>query len=169
MSSTTHEIDDFAQEDWTIGPIATADCSAVASVIHDGAQRGFLLERTIEDIVARASDFIAARYGETIVGCTALHRFSPELYEIRSLAVIARYSGRGIGQGLVRHAVELARGRGGRRVFALTLTGGVFYRCGFSRTEKDGFPEKVWADCRLCPRRQCCDEEAVVLNLAAQS
>jgi len=41
----------------------------------------------------------------------------------------------------------------------------VFESNGFHRMEKERFPQKVWSDCAVCPKRECCDEIAMVREL----
>lgn len=148
-----------------IEPLAEADCEAVANVIRDGAQRGFLLLRTAQDIADYRDNFRLARVDGDIAGCVALRDFGNGLEEIRTLTVLEQFCGMGVGSQLIQGALELARGRGAATVFALTLRDTLFLRNGFQRADKAEFPQKVWADCRLCPRRDACDEIAVAVEL----
>ncbi len=53
------------------------------------------------------------------------------------------------------------------RVFALTLRSNFFIRLGFQLVSKERFPEKIWNDCDNCPKQDCCDEDAVLLEFSA--
>jgi len=151
----------------TIEELAEADCAAVAELISEGAQRGFLLLRTPQDIADYRDNFRVARVNGELAGCVALREFGNELEEIRTLTVRAAQCGIGVGSQLIAAAIDLARSRGAATVFALTLRDTLFLRNGFSQTDKAQFPQKVWADCRLCPRREACDEIAVAIDLQA--
>src|SRR5262249_58448665 len=83
----------------------------------------------------------------------------------RSLAVRPAASGRGIGRALVRSCADEARRLGLKRVFALTLVPDFFERCGFTLVSLGRLPEKSAAECPICPKRQRCDEQALVLHL----
>ena len=52
------------------------------------------------------------------------------------------------------------------KIFALTYRDNFFCNLGFRIVEKDMFPEKIWSDCVLCPKQNCCDEIAVLLELS---
>lgn len=149
----------------SIEEIAEADCAAVAKLISDGAQRGFLLLRTPQDIADYRDNFRVARVDGELAGCVALRDFGNTLEEIRTLTVLEAYCGMGVGSKLIHSAIALARNRGAVAVFALTLRDTLFLRNGFEQTDKAQFPQKVWADCRLCPRRDACDEIAVAIHL----
>jgi len=105
------------------------------------------------------------RPAAAFLGCCALATLTPELGEIRSLAVVPAAAGRGIGRDLVHACVAAARERGLRRVFALTLVPDFFVKCGFTRSSLARLPEKSAEECPVCPKRFACDEEAMLLHL----
>ena len=74
--------------------------------------------------------------------------------------------GKGVGRGLVEWTVSEVRRLGIRRLFALTYEQGFFGKLGFEVVTKDSLPLKVWSDCVRCPKRDGCDEIAVILVLA---
>jgi amino-acid N-acetyltransferase len=148
----------------SIETLDEAECEAVASLISNGAQRGFLLQRTPQDIDDYRENFRIARVDGELAGCVALRDFGNGLEEIRTLTVLEKYCGMGVGSRLIQAALELARERGASTIFALTLRGTLFLRNGFALADKAEFPQKVWADCRLCPRRDACDEIAVAVH-----
>ena len=81
----------------------------------------------------------------------------------RSLAIRSDLRKSGIGRKLVAKAIaRLDEELGNYRLFALTLQPGFFERLGFEVVEKELFPEKIWADCSHCPKRDRCDEIAVI-------
>lgn len=58
-----------------------------------------------------------AALGDRIVGCGALLRESPGVYEVSKMAVTESVQGRGIGRALLRGLIEVFRARGGSRLF----------------------------------------------------
>ena len=66
---------------------------------------------------------------------------------------------------LVNWTVEEARRLQIRRLFALTYEQGFFNKLGFDVVDKDALPLKVWSDCVRCPKRDGCDEIAMIREL----
>ncbi len=123
-----------------------------------------MLSRSRDFLIEHLRDFLVA-IDDGFVGCCALALLTPDLAEIRSLAVHPDASGRGAGRALVRACVDEAKRLGVRRVFALTLVPDFFERCGFTLTSLGHLPEKSAAECPLCPKRFACDEQAMLLHL----
>ena len=142
-----------------------ADVEAMVALINTYAREDRMLERTPEFLYENLRDFSVAEIDGAFAGCCALHVLTPELAEIRSLAVPPAYEGSGIGRRLVEACVAEARELGLRRVFALTLVPAFFERCGFTVTSLAHLPEKSAAECPICPKRFACDEVTLVLHL----
>jgi amino-acid N-acetyltransferase len=70
--------------------------------------------------------------------------------------------GKGIGTKLIEWTVQEARRLGIRRLMALTYEQRFFEKLGFEAVGKETLPLKVWSDCVRCPKRDGCDEIAVV-------
>ncbi|GAB4188641.1 MAG: N-acetyltransferase [Roseiflexaceae bacterium] len=151
-----------------VRPAVPADAQAIHEIVAEHARQGHLLPRTFESIRASLSDWLVAEVGGRVVGVCALLPLTPTLAEVRSLAVLSAYRGRDLGGLLVRGVVEEARRRNMPTVFALTRAVSFFLRLGFTITDKNRFPEKVWKDCAICPLKHACDETAVVLELAQE-
>ena len=110
-------------------------------------------------------DFGVYEMDGQIVGCAALTIIWADLAEIRSLAVEDEYRGKGIGTALVAWTIEEGRRLGIRRLMALTYEQPFFAKLGFDVVAKESLPLKVWSDCVRCPKRDGCDEIAVVRTL----
>ncbi|TMG45467.1 MAG: GNAT family N-acetyltransferase [Chloroflexi bacterium] len=143
-------------------------------VINRYAAEDRMLERSRDFLLEHLRDFLVAEgppggsrapSTPTFLGCCALAVLTPDLAEVRSLAVRPEASGRGIGRALVHACVAEARRLGVRRVFALTLVPEFFERCGFMLTSLGRLPEKSAAECPICPKRFKCDEHAMLLHL----
>lgn len=123
-----------------------------------------MLSRSRDFLIEHLRDFVVAdEHG--FRGCCALAVLTPDLAEVRSLAVAPDAGGRGAGRALVTACVEEARRLGLRRVFALTLVPEFFERCGFTLTSLGHLPEKSASECPVCPKRFACDEQAMLLHL----
>lgn len=141
------------------------DIDPALALINDYAAEDRMLERTRDFLVDRIKDFQVAESPDGFLGCVALAALTPDLAEIRSLAVRRDAGGRGVGRMLVDSAVGEARRLGLKRVFALTLVPEFFERCGFTLVSLGRLPEKSAAECPICPKRGRCDEHAMLLHL----
>ena len=142
---------------------------ADAAEIHDLLQRyaklGRLLPRSTEEIVERLSSFLVSEQNSTLSGCVSLEVFTPELGEVRSLAVNPDFARLGHGRALVEHLEVEARRLGLQRLMALTYVPDFFDKLGFNITAMDTLPEKVFGVCVTCPKFNRCDEIAMIKNL----
>ena len=150
-----------------IRPARAPDIDAMRALIDRFAGEDLMLSRSREFLIERLRDFVVAEDegAGAFLGCCALAALTPELAEVRSLAVAPEASGRGVGKALVEECVAQARRLGLRRVFALTLVPDFFVRCGFTLTSLGRLPEKSASECPVCPKRGRCDEHAMLLHL----
>jgi amino-acid N-acetyltransferase len=148
-----------------IRPARVEDVEDMRELIARYAAEDRMLERTRDFLLEHLRDFLVAQDANGFLGCCALAVLTPDLAEIRSLAVRPEAAGQGIGKALVLACVAEARRLGLRRVFALTLVPEFFERCGFALTSLGRLPEKSAAECPICPKRFACDEHAMLLHL----
>lgn len=85
----------------------------------------------------QTSSFFLAEYAGQIVGCCALQIYSRRLAEVRSLAILPAYRGRGAALGLVKACKLRAAERGIKQVLAVTSEVAFFERCGFSAFRRE--------------------------------
>ena len=107
-------------------------------------------------------DFTVVFSGQRLLGCGALHFYSPTLGEIRSLAVSENAKTLGVGRKLVEALVEEALNYELDAAFAFTYVTEFFEKVGFHVVERGVLPLKAWKDCVRCPKFQACDEIAVL-------
>lgn len=139
-----------------------SDIGAMLELVNGYAEQGVMLPRTEFDLSENIRDFTVAYAGDRLVGCAALHFYSPQMAEVRSLAVRAEAKGTGVGRRLVEALVEEAREFGLDALFAFTYVPGFFARLGFAEVERGLLPLKAWKDCMRCPKFASCDEIAVL-------
>jgi amino-acid N-acetyltransferase len=155
------------QQNIKLRPAEFQDAEKIRDILNLYAQEQLLLERSVEDIRSYIENFIVAEDEQkAVLGCCALRDFGNRLYEVRSLAVVSESAGKGIGSLMVKYFIDKLKAQGNCRLFALTYRAGLFNRLGFHMVEKDLFPEKIWSDCLACPKRDHCDEVAVMLELS---
>src|ERR1700683_1037397 len=138
------------------------DIPALLELINGYAAKGIMLPRTEFEMSENMRDFMVACAGNQLVGCGALHFYSPTVGELRSLAVAESHKTNGIGRMVVDSLVYEAKLFGLDAVFAFTYVPGFFARVGFNEVERGELPLKAWKDCLRCPKFECCDEIAVV-------
>ena len=150
-----------------VRPAVEADVDHIRDLLAEYAQAQLLLGRTREDILEKLKNFRVGEVDGMFACCLALRDFGDNLYEVRSLAVKKEFNNRGYGSVLVSGAIEHLRSAGltPARVFALTYRADFFCRLGFRIVSKELFPQKIWSDCSVCPKKEKCDETAVLLEV----
>jgi amino-acid N-acetyltransferase len=138
------------------------DIPLILDLINVYAAKGIMLARTEFELSEAIRDFSVVRQGETLLGCGALHFYTPTIGEIRSLAVDERAKTKGVGRVLVEALVEEAIVYDLDAVFAFTYVVDFFCKVGFHVVERGALPLKAWKDCIRCPKFQACDEVAMV-------
>ena len=147
---------------------AMHDIPALLELINGYAAKGIMLPRTEFEMSENMRDFMVAYAGSQLVGCGALHFYSPTVGEIRSLAVAESHKTHGIGRLIVDSLVYEAKLYGLDAAFAFTYVPGFFAKVGFHEVERGELPLKAWKDCLRCPKFHACDEIAVVRVLRPQ-
>ena len=128
----------------TIEPAMAADIPAIVALNNLYAPDGLTLARTPAFVAAHLTDYQVIRTPTGgILGQVALDEYSPSLVELVSLAVAPDAQGRGVGQWLVAAAEALARRRGYRELFAISLAEALFLRMGFRESHIAVYPEKI--------------------------
>jgi amino-acid N-acetyltransferase len=76
-------------------------------------------------------EFTVAIEDDVVVGCGALHVLWEDLAEVRTVAVLDRLKGQGVGHKILETIIERARLVGVERIFCLTFETQFFSRHGF--------------------------------------
>ncbi len=147
---------------------AGSDVMKIHDLLSVYAGKGLLLPRPPEDILEKIKNFHLAEVDGKFAGCAALRNYGGGLYEVRSFAILPEFCGRGLGTEIVTFLVEtMRRRREPAKIFSLTYRYNLFLRLGFRIVDKSMFPEKIWSDCVICRKKDCCDETAVLLEVNA--
>jgi amino-acid N-acetyltransferase len=153
------------------------DAEAIHALIAQFTADGTLLPRSLAEICENIRDFVVAEAppqlaqdrnlagapGETsrIIGCGALHLYGTHLAEIRSIAVAPAAQGLGAGKLLVKALMEEADQHHVTCVCLFTRIPKFFAPLGFSISQREKLPDKIYKDCATCPRMLDCDEIAM--------
>ena len=148
-----------------IRPAAEADIQPICNLVNGFADQNLMLHRTPEQVRRALGDFLVAEEDGRVVGCGYIAYLSPELVELRSLAVDPKLHGQGVGGRIVDALVSMARQRGLRQICALTLAPQFFQRQGFRVVDRWEISPKIWSECVYCPKFHVCDEVAVLKTL----
>jgi amino-acid N-acetyltransferase len=139
-----------------------SDIAPMLALINGYAAGGTMLPRTEFEISESMRDFSVAESNGQMLGCGALHFYSPTTGEIRSLAVDESAKTHGVGRRLIETLIGEAFEYSLDAVFAFTYVPDFFRKMGFREVERGALPLKAWKDCLRCPKFQSCDEIAMM-------
>jgi len=142
-----------------------ADARHIHGLITANLVEGHLLPRTLDELIVHVSRFVVATRGRKVVGCGELAPLSPQVAEVRSLAVDNQARQLGVGTMLVEELRLRARREGYDKLCAFTHAPGYFIPMGFSIVPHLWLPEKIFTDCVKCPLLRQCGQYAMVLPL----
>lgn len=137
----------------------------IHALISANLVEGHLLPRTLSELTVHAPRFVVALRARKIVGCAELAPLSPQVAEVRSLAVDPSARSNGVGSMLVEELRQRARREGYDKLCAFTHAPAYFIQKGFSIVPHLWLSEKIFTDCVKCPLFQHCGQYAMVLPL----
>lgn len=140
------------------------DARQIYKLINYYAKKNIMLPRTLNAVCEGIRDFWVYDDGK-ILGCAALHIYSDDLAEVKSLAVDSSRHKKGIGGRLLEVCLDEAKDLGIKKVFVLTLVPGFFKKFGFKIINKSKLPQKIWGECVVCSKFAKCDEIACIKRL----
>jgi amino-acid N-acetyltransferase len=120
----------------TVRKAVMHDIPPILDLINSYAARGVMLPRTEFEMSEAIRDFTVILSGEKLLGCGALHFYSPTLAEIRSLAVSEQAKTLGVGRKLVGALVMEAQEYELDAAFAFTYVTEFFRKVGFHVVER---------------------------------
>ena len=161
-TTSAPEKSSIAASELTVRKARIGDIHALMAVINEYAAQGVMLPRTEFEMSENIRDFTVVYSSDRLVGCGALHFYTPTTAEVRSLAVDPRVKSHGFGRILMDALEAEAREHELHAIFAFTYVPDFFRRMGFVEVDRGSLPLKAWKDCLRCPKFQCCDEIAMV-------
>ena len=153
---------DFGAAEYTVRDAKLTDLRAISKLVSYWAAKEENLPRPEDELIQSIRDFAVIEVNGQVCACSALYIYSTGLAEIRSLGVSINYQGKGYGKKLVEFLLKRAKNLALGKVLSLTRKPEFFSRLGFIAADKNDLPEKVMKDCEPCPRRENCDEEALI-------
>jgi amino-acid N-acetyltransferase len=141
------------------------DAPSIHQLIDSCTYDGTLLRRSYAEICGNIRTFTIVENGYSqFLGCAALHVYGQHLAEIRSIVVHPETKRHGAGSLLVRALLDQAEAGGIRCVCLFTRIPAFFEHFRFRIAEHQALRDKVMKDCIRCPRRNACDEIAMVIG-----
>src|ERR1700689_1764761 len=110
----------------TVRKAVMRDIPPILDLINGYAAKGVMLPRTEFEMSEAIRDFTVVLSRDRLLGCGALHFYSPALAEIRSLAVAEHTKTNGVGRRLVKALVQEAQEYELDAAFAFTYVTGFF-------------------------------------------
>jgi amino-acid N-acetyltransferase len=129
-----------------IRPARTSDIRGIRTLIDTYAVGKRLLTKETVTLYESVQEFSVAIDNGEVVGCGALHVLWEDLAEVRTVAVIERLRGTGVGHQLMQAIEERAREIGVKRIFCLTFETTFFGRHGFEEIQGTPVDSDVYAE-----------------------
>ena len=126
------------------------------------ADQRVMLPLSLDEIYHRAQSFRLLVDNDWVLASAHLDIFTPELAEIKSLAVDQQHCKKGYGKLMVEDCESEAKELGIKKVFVLTYQQGFFEKLGYRVVDLNTLPEKVYKECVKCHFYNNCNEIAMV-------
>ncbi|MCP5515213.1 MAG: N-acetyltransferase [Spirochaetales bacterium] len=153
-------------DNFTVRPATVKDINRIFELTNQMAEKGLMLTRSKYKIITILQNFlIAADENDYAIGCGAFSLLWSDLGEIMALAVDPQWQKKGVGRELVSALISKGRFVKVPEIIVLTYQVEFFRKLGFTLTDKDKFPRKVWRECLECPKLEKCDETAMHMIL----
>ncbi len=142
------------------------DIPQMQNLVKKEVDSGIILFRDATEMANTIRSYTIARENGEIVGFAALHIYSPEIAEVRSLVVKEGHRGKGVGRALIKELEAEAKRLGLLRILTLTYQKEFFENNGFVEIPKEEIPEhKIWADCIKCKHFPICNEISLIKTI----
>jgi amino-acid N-acetyltransferase len=124
----------------------TSDIKGIRALIDTYAIGGRLLTKETVTLYESVQEFTVAIENNEVVGCGALHVLWEDLAEVRTVAVVERLRGTGVGHQIMQAIEDRARSIGVKRIFCLTFETEFFGRHGFEEIQGTPVDADVYAE-----------------------
>ncbi|MDI6640895.1 MAG: N-acetyltransferase [Elusimicrobiota bacterium] len=138
------------------------DVAKIHKLIGHFANKKLMLARSLSELYENIQEFFVIVERSKLVGCAAIHPTWEDLAEIKSLAVLEDYQGKGYGSKLLKRCEQEAKQIGIKRIFALSFIPEFFKKHGYSEISRDKLPHKIWMECVRCPLFPDCKEVPLI-------
>jgi len=148
-----------------VGP-TLKDISKIHNLLEPFVVEEIILKRDNDEIATNIRSYIAIEKDDKFIAIGALHIYSKDLGEIRSLAVDKSYQRKGLGKKIVLELEKEAKNLGLTKLLTLTYQKEFFESLKFIEIPKEKVPsQKVWSDCIKCPHFPNCNEISLIKTI----
>jgi amino-acid N-acetyltransferase len=124
----------------------TPDVAGIRAIVEEYAADRILLGKDVVTLYEDVPDFrVAVDADDHVVGCGALHVMWEDIAEVRTLAVVPEFRGKGIGRLILHELLRTAAELGVERVVCLTFEVGFFSGQGFEVATSAAVDPEVFA------------------------
>jgi amino-acid N-acetyltransferase len=142
------------------------DIPKIQTLLTPFVIEGIILQRDDDEVATNIRSYIAIKKADKFIAIGALHIFSKELGEIRSLAVDKTYQRQGLGKKIVKELEKEAKNLRLTKLLTLTYQKEFFESLRFNEIPKEEVPsQKVWSDCIKCPHFPNCNEISLIKTI----
>ena len=124
----------------------TPDVRAIRDIVTPMTSTRRIVTKDAVQYYETVHEFRVVEVDGVVVGCGALHVMWEDLAEVRTIAVLPAYKGRGLGSALLQKLLADARHLGVSRVFCLTFETAFFGRHGFLPIDGQAVEPEVYAE-----------------------
>ena len=116
----------------------------IISLMQPSINKGFLLNRSIDEIRKNIDEFLTIKKNSKIIACAGLRKYPQEkIAEIYALVIDAKYYNTGLSNKLINILFEKVKLLGFESVFAISKYGGSFFiNKGFEISNIENLPIK---------------------------
>jgi amino-acid N-acetyltransferase len=133
--------------EYSVRRARTSDVPGIEALVEPLVQQRILLGKDRVVFYEAVQEFrVAVDSAGALIGCGALHVMWEDLGEVRTLAVDAKWLGRGVGYTMMQRLEADAGDLGLSRLFCLTFEVGFFTRNGFSDMGTETVDPAVYAE-----------------------
>jgi amino-acid N-acetyltransferase len=134
-------------ETFTVRQARTSDIRGIQQIVEPLVQRRILLGKELVVFYEAVQEFrVVENATGVLVGCGALHVMWEDLGEVRTLATVDGWRGRGVGHALLTRLESDARALGLSRLFCLTFEVPFFTQHGFEDMGAETVDPEVYAE-----------------------
>jgi len=139
------------------------DIAKIQILLEPFIKEGIILNRDDDEVATNIRSYIAIEKDNKFIAIGALHIYSKELGEIRSLVVDKNYQRQGLGKKIVTNLEKEAKELKLSKLLTLTYQKEFFESLQFKEIPKEEVPsQKVWSDCIKCPHFPNCNEISLI-------
>jgi amino-acid N-acetyltransferase len=123
----------------------TSDVKKIRAIIDTYAVERKLLSKETVTLFESVQEFIVAEVDGEVVGCGALHVLWEDIAEVRTVAVVGKMHGKGIGHLILESILAKAKEVGVKKVFCLTFETKFFGSHGFMEIQGAPVDPEIYA------------------------